>query len=405
MLRKSSILRVNQDACIVVDKSGQDTICLPDRVAALDDGDLVALQIFAVRRSLASGVRALARFYESRDARGPADALETVWRLYSCGLLIEDRAALVQANLKRGMFGAPLASMSEIRQDDIVVYGMPYDLGVTCQSGAKGGPNYIRAASATAFDYACDQRHLGWWHPYHRAQVLDGVPIRDIGEVDCTESQRNGAAFDRVYQVQQRILELGGLPVMIGGDHSVSLPVISATAAAHPGLVVIQLDAHSDLGPDEDMGDWRRNASHGNFMSWIVQDKRVDRVVQLGVRNLLSDRPYPSEKVQVYAGVDWLSSLENLLEALPRDKPYYLTFDVDVLDPKVISQTGTPVPGGLSYDDAVRVIRGIGSRFDLAGCDFVELQQNQSLLEGSIVSYLCFELLAAQHLRRRQLGQ
>lgn len=402
MLSRSSVLRVNQDACIVVDKDGWDTVCLPDRVAQLDEGDLAALQVFALRRSLESGVKALTRLFEGRDVRGPADALETVWRLYNAGLLVEDRTALVQVNLKRGMFGAPLALMNEIRQGDIVVYGMPYDLGVTCQPGASGGPTYLRAASATAFDYACDERHLGWWHPYHRAQVLEGVPVRDIGEVDCAGTQRNGAAFDRAYQVQQKILELGGLPVMIGGDHSVSLSVILATAAARPGLVVIQLDAHSDLGPDKDMGDWRRNASHGNFMSWVVQDDRVERVVQFGVRNLLSERPHPSTKVEVHLGVDWLDRLDSLLETLPEDKPCYLTFDVDVLDPKTISQTGTPVPGGLSYDDAVRVMRGIGSRCDLAGCDFVELQQSQSLLEGSIVSYLCFELLAAQYLRRQR---
>ncbi|GAB4512424.1 MAG: hypothetical protein Tsb0019_09010 [Roseibium sp.] len=404
-MRKDSLLRVSEDLSILSGKAGEHVALLRDRLFPITDFDLGALEVFRLRRSLESGVRALnADPGNGKRDREPAPALAAVSRLVDTGLLEEDRHAARQYQRLRGMFGSRLASLSDVQPGDVVVYGVPYDLGVTGQAGTERGPDYLRFASATAFDYACDERHLGWWHPGRQAQVLKGVPIRDIGDVDCAGTARNGEAFDRVYKVQTKVLELGGFPMMIGGDHSTSLPVIAATASRHPGLVVIQLDAHSDLGADRDMGDWRRNASHGNFMSWIAEDANVARVVQLGIRHLMADRPFQSDKVDIHAGLDWLARLDALLDGLPDDSPYYVTFDVDVLDPTVIGQTGTPIPGGLSYRDAVRVLHAIGDRFDLVGCDIVELRADRSLLEGCTVSYLGFELLASRDLRRQRLA-
>jgi agmatinase len=310
-----------------------------------------------------------------------------------------------------GMFGCPSSCVEDALSGDscdVVFLGVPYELGVTGGKGTKSGPAYVRRSSRVAFDYVENAGiPTGWWNVADRSWVLDGVRFCDIGDVPCEGAERNGEPFDMLYDLQLSLLRAGRFPVAVGGDHSVSLPLITGAAILHPGLRVIQFDAHSDMGSHEDGGDWRKNCTHGNFMSWVAGNPNVAGILQIGIRNLLSEPPFQSPKVTTFPRDSFLKDAEAIVAQLP-DAPYYLSFDVDCLDPMVISQTGTPVPGGFDYREASRALELVCRRLRIVGIDFVELiepDNDRDFREGSAIAHLLFQALANIFEGRRANGQ
>ncbi len=400
MLRRADLLRVCEDVALVLGPDGNDQVLHRGQVVPLSRPHLDALEIFAVRRSLESGVRALQR--RGVSAGGAAGALSAVVELVDRGLVAKDHDGSILARpIRRGMLGAPLVSLGDVSERDIVFYGVPYEAGVTGRGGTAGGPDYLRRSSATAFDYSIPPDPGGWWHPELEDRVLGGVRLMDIGDVECRPRERNGAAFDRARIVQAALLDRGAFPVVLGGDHSISLALIEATAERYPGLGVIHFDAHADLGSQREMGPWRLNASHGNFMSWVVAHAGVAEIVQIGIRHLLQQPPPLSPKVRTYHPSQVVEHLDEIVDSLDPSRPWYLTFDVDCLDPSLIRQTGTPVPGGLNQNTARRALQRIAGAVDLVAADFVELCPGRDLIEGTVVSYLVFEALAYRDHRLR----
>ncbi|WP_081666294.1 arginase family protein [Pseudogulbenkiania ferrooxidans] len=385
--------------------SGELTPHAPDASATgLNDAALSALAIFAEPKTFRDGVTQLESM---QPGSASAAALDTVCELVERGWLIPGArtARIAQAasatRMPRGMFGCPSQTLEQALQSDgaqVLFVGMPYDKGATGRKGSAGGPAYIRQCSKTAFDYTEQAgRAQGWWHPFGQRRVLEGVRFADLGDLVVGEGPRNDDDFDRIYDVLYSLFQAGRFPVLLGGDHSVSLPAITAAATLHPGLGVIHFDAHGDIGALDDMGDWRRNCSHGNFMSWVAANPNVASVHQFGLRHLTPDAPHRPDKVCSYWGDGFLDHLDFILDTLPRDRPYYLTFDVDCLDLAVVAQTGTPVPGGLSYKEAARALGRLASR-RIVGMDWVELMPAASAddyREGTTVSYLMFETLAS----------
>lgn len=226
--------------------------------------------------------------------------------------------------------------------------------------------------------------------------MLAGTIFRDIGDFSA-DTTRNGVMFDRLYETALSLFQSGRFPVVVGGDHSISLPLITAAAKSHPGLGILQFDAHGDIGASEDMGNWRTNCSHGNFISWVASNPDVASIHQFGIRHLLPERPFAPAKVKTFTGRTFAASFEQILDELPADRPYYVTFDVDCLDPSLISQTGTPIPGGLSYEELSRCFTALGAKRRIIGADVTELTPPTiptDYREGTLVAYLVFELLA-----------
>ncbi|MFK9098516.1 arginase family protein [Pseudomonas guariconensis] len=403
-----SVLSVTRDAFMSVSASGAQELSLLDQTPIpLSSIDAIIIETFAIPRTLESGVLSI-------RCRAPDLGADEVLAALS-GLI--DRGVVGSERLDRGssvsvsglgMFGCPRLSLEDaLRGDscDVAFVGMPYELGITGRDGTRRGPSYLRRCSRVAFDYV-EKAGVpdGWWDTLKGRRVLEAVRFADIGNVSCRDTARNGIAFDNLYKVVDMLLSAGRLPVVIGGDHSISYATINAAVARFPRLGVIHLDAHPDLGRAPGTCRWRQNLTHGNFMSWLEPAPEIQLVLQLGVRHLLSEPPYVSEKVMSHPGRGWLSRIEEIASSLPKDHPYFLTCDVDCLDPNVISQTGTPVPGGLSYEDVRTAFQTFAKEVNIIGVDIVELtapRVDENVQEGTIISYLLFELLAAIFDRRR----
>ncbi|GGL74382.1 agmatinase [Wenxinia marina] len=237
---------------------------------------------------------------------------------------------------------------------DLAVTGVPFDQAVTNRPGARFGPRAIREASALQpYDPP-----YGWdgFDPLEEFAVADygdmAFDYADVASVPAAIEAHAGA-----------ILGAGARMLTLGGDHSVTLPLLRAHAATHGPLGVVQFDAHSDLWPS---GDGRR-IDHGTFLYTAVKEGLVDpaRSIQVGIRTVTDD----------YLGVEFVDArtvhergaahvAARVRERLG-DGASYLSFDIDCLDPAFAPGTGTPVWGGLASWQAAAILR------DLAGINFV----------------------------------
>ncbi|MCT4373054.1 agmatinase [Yangia mangrovi] len=243
---------------------------------------------------------------------------------------------------------------------DIAVTGVPFDQAVTNRTGTRFGPRAIREASLLQ---PCDAPY-GWGY-----DVLSEFAIADYG--DLAFDYANVAAFPETLEAHiAGILATETGVVTLGGDHSITLPILKAHAAKYGPMSVIQFDAHTDTWADDDFS----RIDHGTFMYKAVKLGLVDpaRSVQIGIRtdnpdtlgfNVIDARELHRTGPEAVAAK---------AREIVRGHPVYLSFDIDALDPAFAPGTGTPVWGGLSSHQAAVCLRELAG-INLVGGDIVEV--------------------------------
>lgn len=303
-----------------------------------------------------------------------------------------------------GLFRSPVLDVAEaLRGDvaDVVVLGAPYDVGVTYRPGARFGPEYLRRVSGSLFGYReVDGVPTGMYDPVRDRWVLRGVRIADIGNLTGPVFTRNGELFDMIGHLMTRLTAADRMPVLLGGDHSVSLAGIRGVLDTVGELGVLHVDAHADYSePRTD--DWRADCHHGNFMSWVVGDPRVRAVAQFGIRQLTPSPPVTPAKVVRWSGTSAARvDLDAVLAGLPEDLPYYLTIDVDGLDPSVMPATGTPLPGGFGHLELVELLEGLCAHRRVVAVDLVELLPGDADAPGLVAADLLLRVLDSARAER-----
>lgn len=247
---------------------------------------------------------------------------------------------------RRGTAGGPAAVLAASRQVDLedLWTGRPYEAGIALLEGAPRIGELQRAASDAA----------------ERARALpEGSPERAEATraVDACGAELNALVRGAV----ERALAHAKLPCVLGGDHSAPFGALEACSAAHAGLGVLHFDAHADLRRAYEGFEW----SHASILYNVVERLDVARVLQVGVRDLCGeeleriersdgrirsvfDREWASAR---FAGADLRALVRGKLDLLPES--VYVSFDVDGLDPTLCPSTGTPVPGGLDWHEAM----------------------------------------------------
>ena len=256
---------------------------------------------------------------------------------------------------------------------DIAVLGAPFDLAVTNRPGTRFGPRAVRQAE----DVGVDRRvslELGI-EPYEALKIVD------YGDAAAPASDVLGA-HDSIQTRVAEILAAGAIPAVIGGDHSISLPVLRALAAHHgaDGYSVIHFDTHTDTGEWDDP-----LPNHGDPFSRAVNEGVLlgGHVVQIGLRGYW---PFPEGFDRMRGqGFRWYTMGEiddrglravlddAIAHARERAPRTYLTVDVDSMDPAYAPGTGTPEPGGLTSRELLGAVRRIACEIDLCGVDLVEV--------------------------------
>jgi agmatinase len=191
-----------------------------------------------------------------------------------------------------------------------------------------------------------------------------------------------------LYDRAKQLVDSGKFVTTIGGEHSVSAPVIRAHAEKYPNLSILQIDAHADLRDTYDGTPY----SHASIMARVVKDLKIP-AVQVGIRSISADeaRSLDDLPTRIFWARDivgrddwWDDAVEGLTENV------YLTIDIDGLDPSLVSATGTPEPGGLGWYDAIGLIRTLARNRNVVGMDLTEY----SYVEGQSASaFLCAKLI------------
>jgi agmatinase len=285
---------------------------------------------------------------------------------------------------------------------DVAIVGAPYDLGTQVRSGARFGPRGIRNASAIY-----GMRTVTYYDAEFDEVYLDGVSIVDVGDADMIHS-RPEACLANIEATTRKILECGAMPVTLGGDHAVPIPILRALSD-HGPLVVVQIDAHLDF-VDERFG---VREGHGNVMRRIAEMDHVTGIAQLGIRGPGSSDPSDFADAKRMGSVIIgprefrRIGVAAVLDRIPESARYYVTMDCDGFDAALMPGTGSPSPGGFNYHEVVDLLRGLAVKGDVVGFDFVEVAPvyDQTEVTGQTAARVILDFLGAIFKERERRAQ
>lgn len=253
---------------------------------------------------------------------------------------------------------------------DVGILGVPYDLGVGFLSGARLAPRRIRESST---QYG---RGDGGYYDFERDEQLLGAPFRvaDCGDADVLHGDVE-YSFSQIEEAVRKIIRAQAAPVVIGGDHSISIPVGRALAEMNKKISVVQFDAHLDwtdhVGPFQ--------YSNGSPMRRMSEMDHIDKMAQIGLRGMGSSRKTDYEDAKAYGSV-LISAREAhrigvdaIVDKIPEAENYFLSIDIDGYDMSIAPGVASPYPGGLYFDQVSDIIRGIGKKGNIVGADLVEV--------------------------------
>jgi agmatinase len=260
-------------------------------------------------------------------------------------------------NLKMEMFNKYcfIGCEDTFNESEIVLFGAPFDGTCTFRPGSRFGPYKMRI----------DSYGLETYSPYFNRDLLD-YKIHDAGDLDLAFGNPL-AVMESIRKFTNEIVFKNKKPLMIGGEHLVTLPVVEALYEKYNNLVLLHFDAHTDLR-DEFMGE---SLSHSTVIKKIWNFLGDNRIYQFGIRSGLKEEFLWADKGHTVINKFSYDKLSDIVKKI-KDKPVYVTIDLDILDPSVFPGTGTPEPGGILFSDMIEILKTI-DLLNIVGADIVEL--------------------------------
>ncbi|MGD9761811.1 MAG: agmatinase [Candidatus Izemoplasmatales bacterium] len=264
---------------------------------------------------------------------------------------------------------------AEYNESDVVLFSVPLDNTTSYRPGTRFAGNAIRVESIG----------IEWYSPYKDMNLRDFSTV-DVGDLELPMGLVE-ESLDIVYETVSKILSDNKKPMMIGGEHLVTFPVVKALMEKYEDLHIIHLDAHTDLR-DEFLG---RRLSHATVIKRCHDILGDGRIFQFGIRSGEKPEFDFAKNGHTFMQKFNFDGLADVIEKI-KDKPVYITIDLDVLDPSVFPGTGTPEPGGMTFKDLLDATLKFEKLNNIVGADLVELAP---MLDSSNVS----TVVAAKALR------
>jgi agmatinase len=271
-------------------------------------------------------------------------------------------------------FGGALPEMRTFDQSRVVILPVPVERTTSYGSGTRMGPHEILQASS----------HMELWDEEVGADV-HGVGIFTLPEMELPFGEL-APLMDEIRRVAGEVLARDKFLVTLGGEHSITPPLVAAAAARHAGLHVLQIDAHADLR-DCYMG------TRHNHACAMRRSLEFAPVTQVGIRSMSTEEAHAAADLKTKIFYDFSMRqdplwIDRVVESL--GDPVYITIDVDGLDPAIMPATGTPEPGGLSWYEILALLRATITRRNVVACDVVELSPLPGLMAPN---FLCAKLI------------
>ncbi len=288
---------------------------------------------------------------------------------------------------KKGFLGIEEAYLSHQNQAKAIVIPFGLENSVSYKGGTKYGPKAIIKAShqTELFDEEF------WCEPY----LQYGVQTLQEPEIDFTNIS---ASLHQLASITKQVLDADKFPLILGGEHSITAGSIRPFVEKYPDLAILHFDAHADL----------RDGYNGEHFSHAaalrrVMDNPISTLVSCGIRNIsASEIPYLEvnrHKIHMHFAKDiknW--QIEKIIEPLintTKNRPVFITFDIDGFDSSLMQATGTPEPGGMFWYDAINIIKEASKVCKIVGADVVELAPQKALHSCDfLTAKLCYKILS-----------
>jgi len=236
-----------------------------------------------------------------------------------------------------------------------VLLGIPMDYTVSLRPGSRNGPQQVRTISFGIEDYSVYQK-----------KSLADLNFYDAGDLVLPLGNVKGS-MARIEEAGRKIFADGKFPIFIGGEHLISYPLIKACYEQYPDLYVIHFDAHADLRRDYE----GEEESHATVMRKVAEMLGPGRIYQFGIRSGIKEE-FDFAKDYTHMFVDEIFPSLRDAVLLLKNKPVYISLDIDVVDPAFAPGTGTPEPGGFTSKEILNAIR-VMAPLNVVGMDLVEI--------------------------------
>jgi arginase family enzyme len=250
---------------------------------------------------------------------------------------------------------------------------MPCEAQSTTGSGPGEGPAAVRLASEFAsYQTSAEDVPLGFFDYEAGARILEGVSLRDLGDIHSDRGEAAEVAGERLSHAVYLCRRAGSFPLVFGGDHSLSFAAVRGLGGP---VDVLHIDAHSDIMEAER----HLLPTSGSVVRALLHEEYVRRLVTVGVRGIfqVEQRPLRDGHTVISARRFREMGPEGVAELI--SGPCYISFDIDALDPSVAPGVNRPVPGGLSTEEVCGIFRAVARRAPVIGADIVELSPRHDL--------------------------
>ena len=300
----------------------------------------------------------------------------------------------VPERTKAGYSFADTPVKISLRESNVVVYGVPLDATTSFGKGTSGGPEAIRLASARQIEtFVLDEN----------ADIYDLVGIFDLGDLKMPKSKsvaRTLAYLDStIPKVVSSLRNDDKIPVMLGGEHTLSYYQLKALAKEEP--VVVHFDAHRDMKPEYE----GMKICHTTPFYHLLQHIPGKNLIQIGIRQTDKDENETASRSGVTTFDAWqvqydIDTVAEHLQRATADKKIYISFDIDVYDLPYVPCTGTPEPFGLDPFQVLKLVKAISPSARLIGMDMVEVAlRNGDYREGALATQTLYRILARKYAR------
>ncbi len=247
-----------------------------------------------------------------------------------------------------------ISAKTPLKEASAVILGCPYDGSASFRPGARFGPSAIRRASWGIETYS----------PYFKKD-LGQFLIHDMGDLELPLGEKK-ISLHLIRKAVRKILSGNKFPILLGGDHLITLPVVEELVKNYSPLQIVHIDAHTDLR-EEYLGE---SVSHSTVMKRVVDHLGEGRLFQIGIRSGTEDEFKLARKMKSIIPFD-PGSLRSMINRL-KNQPVYITLDLDVMDPSLLPGVGTPEPGGFTFHEFISILKMLQA-LHVVGFDIVEL--------------------------------
>lgn len=279
------------------------------------------------------------------------------------------------------LFNFEYTKFHQIKENSISILGIPFGNGNLRDPNCRKFPTYIRnylynrnIQLNNSSDYRCITTQISF---KNLQKLINNNLIKDIGDLRIIFNEYKHHTYENIENLSYALKEAGSVPFIMGGDHSITLPIIKGCTQYHNSIQILNFDAHLDMSNSKKQEKLYNEGivSHhfGNVMSECAKLKSVEHIIHFGIRDLINLRPNYSEKSSIF----FMEELEilngSVWECISTELPTYITFDIDFFDPQIAPGTAVPVINGARIDPTIIFLNSILMELNIIGIDLVEI--------------------------------